>query len=93
MNTRAAAGACSCLLDLLFRDGDDDDNYRWKRMVFGGTPAVFQPVIDGTGLIEMRVDMVLTYPRIFTITGSPTKIILIAKPGATLSAGRGLFPG
>ena len=92
------AGAVTVDLDLLLRDQDAADGKRWRRMLFGSPGAVFQPTFSattaaGSGLIEMRVDGCLIYPRIFNVTGSPTSVILLARPGASIAAGKGLFPG
>jgi hypothetical protein len=93
-----APGATSVDLDLLVRDADAADGARWRRFGFGSTNALFQPTFSGTTtvgspLLEMRVDGCLVYPRIFNVVGSPTSVILLARPGAPIGAGKGLFPG
>jgi len=87
-----APGAASFDLDPLLRDEDAADGARWKRLLFGATSfAVFQPTINGDGFIEIRVDGGLLFPRIFNVVGTPTQIVILARPGAPLGAGKGMF--
>lgn len=83
----------SIKLDPLVRDGDAADGSRWKRLMPGDTPAVVQPTLDGTGFVEIRVDGGFLYPRIDTVSGSPTTIRILGRPGAALNTGRGFTTG
>lgn len=72
-------------LDLLFRDDGAADGSRWKRVT--GASLL---TLDGTGWVELRVDGFLVYPRLSAVTGSPTGVNLLAKPGVRL-AGRAMW--
>lgn len=90
-----APGSASLVLDMLARDDGAPDGRRWHRRRFGATttPTSYLPVLDGSGFVEVRVDGSLCFPRVITLTGSATTVILIARPGAPLVNGRGSFPG
>lgn len=80
-------------LDPLIRDGNAADGSRWKRLLFGDSPAAAQPLLDGSGFVEVRVDGGQMYPRIKSVSGAPTSVIILARPGALLNTGRGLTAG
>ncbi len=80
-------------LDPLIRDEGAPDGERWKRLLFGGSPAPAQPLLDGSGFVEVRVDGGQMFPRIKSVSGAPTSVIVLARPGALASSGRGLTPG
>lgn len=80
-------------LDPLIRDADAADGSRWKRLMPGDTPALVQPTLDGTGFVEIRCDGGFLYPRIDTVSNSPTTIRILARPGAALNTGRGFTTG
>lgn len=85
-------GGTSVVLDPLFRDADAADGSRWHRMMPGATPALNQPVLSGLGFVEIRVDGCLIFPRLKTVTGNTTGVVILARPGAPL-AGSKLFAG
>jgi len=80
-------------LDPLIRDEDAADGARWKRLMPGTTPALYQPTLDGTGFVEIRCDGGKVFPRIKAVTGSPTGIVILARPGAALNTGKGFTSG
>lgn len=80
-------------LDPLIRDDNAADGSRWKRLMPGDSPAVYQPTLDGTGFVEIRCDGGKLFPRIKAVTGSPTGIVILARPGAALNSGRGFTSG
>lgn len=69
----------SIVLDPLVRDDGAANGARWKRAT---QLATF--TIDGTKFLEVRVDGRLTFPRIGTVSGAPTGIVLLAYPGLRL---------
>lgn len=83
----------SVVLDMLFRDTDAADGQRWHRLLFGSSPAVVRPTLDGTGFVEVTVNGSVVYPRLHTVTGNPTGVVILARPGAALNGGKGLFQG
>lgn len=70
-------------IEMLFRDAGAADGSRWKRVA--GAAAL---TLDGTGWQEVRVDGALVYPRLTTVTGAPTAINLLARPGERLAGYR-----
>lgn len=80
-------------LDPLIRDEAAADGSRWKRLLFGSSPAVVQPTLDGTGFVEVRVDGGLMFPRLKAVTGNPTTVKILARPGTLLNTGKGLTSG
>jgi hypothetical protein len=73
-------------LELLVRDsGAAVDGTRWKLWT-----GFAWPVLDGTGLVELRVDSALVFPRLSAVTGAPTGVLLLAYPGLRL-AGRSFY--
>ena len=86
-------GGTSIVLDMLFRDEDAADGQRWHRLLVGASPAIYRPTLDGTGFVEVTVNGSLVFPRIHTVTGVVTSAILLARPGAALGGGKGLFQG
>ena len=69
-------------LDVLYRDEDAADGSRWKR---AGTAIALSADFQ-----EVQVFGAKCFPRIQTITGNPTGITLVFKPGA-YQRGRGPF--
>lgn len=68
-------------IEALVRDAGAADGSRWKRLF----TSVNQPqtyTLDGTGLVEVRVDGRLVFLRITAVTGNPTSVKLLAIPGA-----------
>lgn len=80
-------------LDPLIRDEEAADGARWKRLLTASGPAVYQPTLDGVGFVEIRVDGGQMYPRIKAVTGNPTQVVLLARPGTLLNTGKGLTSG
>lgn len=60
-------------LDVLFRDGDAADGSRWKR---AGSAITLSSQFQ-----EVAVFGSLVFPRIQNVTGNPTAIMLVIKPG------------
>lgn len=80
-------------IDPLIRDEAAADGARWKRLKPGDTPTLFQPTLDGTGFVEIRVDGGQVYPRIKAVSGNPTTVVILARPGTLLNTGKGLTSG
>lgn len=80
-------------LDPLIRDEGAADGARWKRLMPGATPALFQPTLDGAGFVEIQCDGGKLFPRIKAVTGSPTGIVILARPGSALNTGKGFTSG
>lgn len=72
----------SATLDLLFRDEDAADGSRWKRV---GSPLALTPDFQEVHVFGSKV-----YPRLSAVTGSPTQVELVIKPGR-FTMGRGPF--
>lgn len=70
---------------LLVRDDGAPDGHRWKGLLVNGAATEVTPPADG--FIEVRVDGRLVFPVIRSVTGLPTRILVLAFPGARL-AGR-----
>lgn len=70
-------------VELLFRDAGAADGSRWKRVA-----GVASITLDGTGWQEVRVDGALVYPRLTAVSGAPTAVNLLARPGARLAGYR-----
>jgi hypothetical protein len=69
------------ILDPLVRDdGAATDGNRWKRYA---NPTVVY-TLDPIDFVEVRVDGRLIYPRLASVTGSPTGVTLLAFPGLRL---------
>jgi hypothetical protein len=73
-------------LDMLFRDDGAANGSRWRRV-----SGLSGPTLDGTGWQEVRVDGSVVYPRLGTVTGSPTGINLLARSGVRLSGYRSVM--
>lgn len=69
-------------LDMLFRDEDAADGSRWKRKD--------SALALTTSFQEVYVFQSKVYPRLSAVTGSPTQVELIIKPGR-FTIGRGPF--
>lgn len=60
-------------LDLLFRDVDAADGSRWRR--------AGQPVALTASFQEVYVYGSTVFPRLDTVSGSPTSVTILVKPG------------
>ncbi len=78
----AGGSSPTCTVDLLFRDPGAADGSRWKRNAptVGGSPITLA-FGTSTNFAEITVNGWLIYPRL-TVTGSPTSVIVLARPGA-----------
>lgn len=72
-------------LDMLAYDDGAAADAHWGRLYVGSTPAVYKPTLAAGRWFEVRVDGGRFFPRIEGLSGSPTSVRILARPGTPLA--------
>lgn len=83
----AGGTAPTVTIEPLVRDEEAADQSRWKTVLSAGS-VLRTSALTGASFEEVRVDGGRVYPRIHAVTGDPTTVRILARPGTPLAGTR-----